>query len=54
MVKHLLTKISLLLSHLSPQMPKDHSGTAMGTGGTKLRSFLKQIIDETKVRDDEK
>ena len=46
--------MSLLLSHLSPQMPKDCGGTAMGTGGTKLRSFLKNLIDETKVLDDVK
>ena len=32
-------------------MPKDRSGTAMGTGGTKLRHFLKKLIDETKVLD---
>ena len=36
----------------SLQMPKDRGGTAMGTGGTKLRSFLKKLIDETKFLDD--
>ena len=46
--------MSQLLSHIPLQMPKDCGGTAMGTGGTKLRSFLKQLIDETKVPDDAK
>ena len=36
----------------SLQMPKDRGGTAMGTGGTKLRSFLKKLIDDTKFLDD--
>ena len=29
-------------------MPKE-SETAMGTGGTKLKSFLKELIEETKL-----
>ena len=31
-------------------MPKE-SEMAMGTGGTKLRDFLKELIEETKLSD---